>query len=100
MAESFNWFTFQAHPTRIADLEEEHPEMFGTFVCPASRREPEELLVEVLRNRNLFLSQVTGRKKVTANDDWGMSERLKPHMEQQGYGLSLIKVQPGAIPYD
>jgi hypothetical protein len=100
MAEAFNWIVFQAHPSRIDDLEEEHPEYFGVFICPMARREPEQLLVEVLGNRKLFLAQVTDQRKAFAKDDWGMHERLKPEIEQQGYALAVMKVQAGAVPYD
>ena len=100
MAEAYNWIVFQAHPTRFVESEDEHPEFFGVFICPKSRREPEQLLVEVLGNRKLFLAQVTNQRTVSASDDWGMNERLRGQIDQQGYGMSVTKVQTGAIPYD
>jgi hypothetical protein len=100
MAEAYNWIVFQAHPTRFVESEDEHPEFFGVFICPALRREPEQLLVEVLSNRKLFLAQVTNQRTVKDDADWGMNERLKSQIAQQGYGMTVTKVQTGAIPYD
>lgn len=100
MAEAFNWFDFKAHPTRIEDPEEEHPAFFGVFICPKSRREPEVLLVEVLGNQKLFLAEITNKRVISDADDWGMRERLKPQIVQQGYALSVLKIQTGAIPAD
>jgi hypothetical protein len=96
MAEKCNWIVFQAHPRRFEETEDEHPDFFGVFVVPASRREPEMLLGEVLTNRKLFLAQITGSKSVPLTDDWGMNERLKAQMNEQGYGMSLTKIHGSA----
>ena len=100
MDKTCNWIVFQAHPTRFAESEDEHPDFFGVFVCPASRREPELLLGEVLGNRKLFLTQIRDRRSVAQRDDWGMNERLKAQIEEQGYGLSLTKIHYGAATFD
>jgi hypothetical protein len=96
MAEKCSWIVFQAHPRRFEETEDEHPDFFGVFVVPASRREPEMLLGEVLTNRKLFLAQVTDVKLVIQTDDWGMNERLKSQMNEQGYGMSLTKIHGSA----
>jgi hypothetical protein len=92
MPEKCNWITFQAHRTRYDESEDEHPDFFGVFVCPASRNEPEQLLGEVLSNRNLFLAQITGSRSVKQADDWGMNERLKSQMADHGFAISLTKI--------
>ena len=96
MAEVCNWITFQAHPRRFEETEDEHPDFFGVFVCPVSRREPEQLLGEVLSNRKLFLAQMTDSRSVKKADDWGMNERLKTQIDDQGYGISLMKIHGSA----
>jgi hypothetical protein len=100
MAEKCSWIAFQAHPTQFNKKEDHHPDFHGVFVCQMSRREPEQLLHEVLANRKLVLVQITVTKSVKPEDDWGMNERLKSQMDEQGYGLSLIKIHTGAVPYD
>jgi len=96
MAEKCNWITFQAHSRRFEETEDEHPDFFGVFVCPELRREPELLLGEVLSNRRLFLAQVTDTRSVKKADDWGMNERLKTQMDEQGYGMALTKIHGSA----
>jgi hypothetical protein len=93
MAEMCNWIMFYAHPTRLAESEDEHPEYYGVFVSPASRREPEALLEEVLVNRKLFLAQIVERRAMKPEVDWGMYERLKAQVEQAGFGMALTKLQ-------
>ena len=100
MVEKCNWISFQAHPTQFNKKEDHHPDFHGVFVCQASRRDPEQLLGEVLGNRKLVLVQVTGFKMAKLDDDWGMNERLKGQMDAQGYGLSLTKIQTGLVPFD
>jgi hypothetical protein len=92
------WMVFQAHPTRFAESEDEHPDFFGVFVCQASRREPELLLGEILGNRKLFLTEIRETRSVAMAADWGMNERLKTEVNEHGYGLSLTKIQQGTIP--
>jgi len=96
MAEACNWITFQAHPTRFEESEDDHPDFFGVFVCPGSRREPEQLLGEVLSNRKLFLAQISDTRFVPTSDDWGMNERLKGQLDVEGYGISLTKIHGSA----
>ena len=95
MAETCNWIVFHAHPTRMGEEEDEHPDFYGVFVCPASRREPEVLLEEVLVNRKLFLAQIVEHRALKLDIDWGMNERLKAQVEQAGFGLSLTKLERG-----
>jgi len=33
-------------------------------------------------------------------DDWGMNERLKAQVDEQGFGLSLTKIHHGRAPQD
>ena len=94
MTEKFTWIVFRAHPTRMVQDEDFHPDFFGTFVCPASRREPEALLKEVLGNQELSLIDVSSTQLKSKSDEWGMNERLKGPLDQQGYGISLVKVHP------
>lgn len=100
MADKCNWITFQAHPTQFNKKEDHHPDFHGVFVCQTARREPEQLLAEVLRNQKLVLVQITGSKLVKQDDDWGMNERLKSQIDQQGYGVSLTKIHQGLVPFD
>ncbi len=100
MSEKCNWISFQAHPTQFNKKEDHHPDFHGVFVCQMARREPEQLLREVLGNHKLVLVQVTGSKSVKLDDDWGMNERLKSQIAEQGYGISLTKIHTGAVPYD
>jgi len=96
MSDKCNWIVFQAHPRRFEETEDEHPDFFGVFVCPDSRREPELLLGEVLSNRKLFLAQITDTRSVAQSDDWGMNERLKAQVGEQGYGIALTKIHGSA----
>jgi hypothetical protein len=92
MSEACTWIVFRAHPTRFTESEDEHPDFFGVFVCPMSRREPELLLGEILSNRKLFLARIDESRSVDPKADWGVNERLKAQVEEQGYGISLTKV--------
>jgi hypothetical protein len=96
MAEKCNWITFQAHTNRYNADEDDHPDFFGVFVCPMLRREPEQLLGEVLSNRKLFLVQISDTRAVSRDDDWGMNERLKAQMDEQGFGFALTKIHGSA----
>jgi hypothetical protein len=100
MPEKCNWIVFQAHATQFNKKEDHHPDFFGTFVCPALRREPEQLLGEVLSNQKLFLVQINSTKSVDKDADWGMNERLKAQIDDQGFGLSMTKIQQGVVPFD
>jgi hypothetical protein len=100
MAEICIWIVFQAHPSQLTDKKDQHPDFFGHFICPSSRRDPEELLAEVLSNRKLFLAQITSRRTIAKAADWGMQEQLKTQVDEQGYGLSLTKVHRGLVPFD
>ncbi len=100
MADLCTWITFQAHPTPKVEKEDDHPEFFGIFVCPLDRSEPEQLLKELLRNRMLFLTEITGQKKMAEKDDWGMHERLKGQLHQQGYAVSLTKMHARTLPLE
>ena len=92
MPEKCTWITFQAHRTRFNEKEDEHPDFFGVFACPVSRSEPELLLGEVLSNQKLFLVQISNSKAVSQADDWGMNERLKSQLNEQGFAFSLTKI--------
>jgi hypothetical protein len=98
MAEMYTWILFHAHPTQFVEQEDFHPDFFGTFVCPVSRPEPEQLLKEILGNRKLTLIDIRSIQKKSSADDWGMNERLKSQLEE-GYGMSLIKtiLAPGEM---
>jgi hypothetical protein len=100
MSEACNWITFHAHTTQIVESKEHHPDFFGVFVCPASRRDPEDLLGEILSNRKLFLTKISDRRSVAQTADWGMNERLKVQVEEQGYGFSLTKIHQVIVPVD
>ena len=100
MSDACTWMVFHAHPTRLVESKKEHADFFGTFACPALRSEPELLLAEVLSNRKLFLSQIVDRRSKAMKDDWGMNERLKAQVAEQGFGLSLTKIHRGVVPQD
>ena len=100
MSEKCNWIAFQAHATQFNKKEDHHPDFFGTFICPISRPEPEQLLGELIRNKNLFLVQISSTKTVLKSADWGMHERLKAQVDEQGYGLALMKIQQAVVPFD
>ena len=91
MAEMYTWILFHAHPAQFVEEEGFHPDFFGTFICPALRSEPEQLLKEVLNNRKLSLIDIRSTQKKSIVDDWGMNERLKSQLEE-GYGMSLVKM--------
>jgi hypothetical protein len=92
MAEMLTWIVFRAHPVQFIREEDFHPDFFGNFVCPASRSEPELLLKEVLANQKLSLIDITSTRLKSKADEWGMNERLKGPLEEQGYGISLVKM--------
>jgi len=100
MAEKCTWIVFHAHPTKFVKEEDHHPEFFGVFVCPASRRDPNQLLVELLANRKLLLTEIGSEQLRSRAIDWGMNERLKTQLDDHGYGLSLTKMHHEAIPLD
>ena len=62
--------------------------------------EPEQLLGEVLSNRKLFLAQIRDSRSVAKSADWGMNERLKAQVDEQGFGLSLTKMNYISVPVD
>lgn len=94
MTEKVTWIVFHAHPTQFVQEEDFHPDFFGVFVVPVSRSEPESLLKEVLGNRSLSLIDVSNRQLKAKADDWGINERLKRQLDEQGYGIALVKMQP------
>jgi len=100
MAELYRWIGFNAHPTAFIEEEDFHPDFFGTFVCPELRTEPEELLKEVLTNQKLSLIEIRAKQMKSSDEDWGMNERLKKQVDQQGYGLSLVKMHTRPIEVD
>jgi hypothetical protein len=93
MAEKVTWIAFRAHPTGFIPEDDFHPDFFGTFVSPVSRREPEQLLKEVLGNRKLSLIDIRATQLKSKADDWGMNERLKGQLDDYGYGIVLVKMQ-------
>jgi hypothetical protein len=93
MAEKCTWIVFRAHPSGFVQDEDFHPDFFGTFVCPASRSEPELLLKEVLGNQKLSLIDIGSTQLKSPTDEWGLNERLKRPLEEQGFGIALVKVQ-------
>ena len=96
MADKCTWITFRAHPAGFdRDDDDFHPDFFGAFVCPKSRSSPEELLKEVLGNQKLALIEIGSTQLKSKADDWGMNERLKGPLESYGFGMSLVKVEPG-----
>ena len=100
MSDACTWIVFHAHPTRLVESKKEHADFYGTFVCPASRSEPDQLLAEVLANRKLFLAKIVDRRSKVRADDWGMNERLKAQVQEQGFGLALTKIHHGLVPRD
>jgi hypothetical protein len=100
MAEKCTWITFYAHPSQFKEDEDFHPDFFGTFVCPELRTHPEELVHEVLKNQKLALIEIRGKQIKFREDDWGMNERLKKQIDQQGYGMALVKMHPKPIEVD
>ena len=100
MAEKFTYIVFNAHPSAFVEEEDFHPDYFGTFVCPELRTEPEELLKEVLANQKLSLIEIRNKQAKSRDDDWGMNERLKKETDQQGYGMSLVKLHARPIEVD
>jgi len=96
MTEKCTWIVFRAHPSGFVPDEDFHPDFFGTFVCPTSRSRPEELLKEVLGNQKLSLIEIGSTQLKSKADEWGMNERLKIPLEEQGFGISLVKVHPGS----
>jgi hypothetical protein len=95
MAEKCTWIVFRAHPSGFVPDDDFHPDFFGTFVCPASRSRPEELLKEVLGNQKLALIEIGSTQLKSKADVWGMNERLKRPLEEQGFGMALVKVEAG-----
>jgi hypothetical protein len=93
MAEKVTWIVFRAHPSGFTPEDDFHPDFFGTFVCPVSRPEPELLLKEVLGNQKLALIDIGSTQLKSKADPWGMNERLKRPLDEQGFGISLVKVQ-------
>ena len=104
MTEICTWIVFHAHPTQFikekGKEEDFHPDFFGVFVCPELRTEPEQLLGEVLGNRNLTLVYRADTQLKSKSVDWGMHERLKAQMDEQGYGMSLIKLHQVVVDAD
>ena len=100
MSELCTWIVFNAHPGKFTKDEDVHPDFFGIFVCPVSRREPERLLEEIMGNRKLFLTRINDQKSVKPSADWGVNERLKSQVEEHGYGMALTKIHQGLIPPD
>jgi hypothetical protein len=100
MAEKITWIVFRAHPSGFDEEEDFHPDFFGTFVCPASRPEPELLLKEVLTNQKLTLIEVNSTQLKSKEVDWGMNERLKQPLDEYGYAISMVKVQPSSSETD
>ncbi len=100
MPEICTWIFFYAHPTQFVKEEDRHPDFFGIFVCLESRRDPEQLLGELLSNRKLLLTEISSSQRKSKSVDWGMNERLKVQMDEHGYGLSLTKMQRQKIPLD
>jgi len=100
MPEKCTWITFYAHPGKFVKEEDRHPDFFGVFVCPESRRDPDQLLGELLSNRHLVLVEIGNNQLKPKSADWGMNERLKVQMDEHGYGLSLTKMQRQKIPLD
>ena len=49
---------------------------------------------------HIFLAQIRDSRSVSQTSDWGMNERLKAQIEEQGYGLSLTKIHHGAATFD
>ena len=98
MAEMVTWIVFHAHPAQFVEEEDFHPDFFGVFVCPVLRSEPEQLLGEVLANRKLALVDREDARLKSKSTDWGLHERLKIEVEEQGYGISLIKMN--VVPVD
>jgi hypothetical protein len=94
MIEKYTWIVFHAHPTHMVQEEDFHPDFFGTFVCPSSRSRPEELLKELLGNRELSLIDIRSTELKSKADEWGMNERLKGPLDEQGYAISLVKMHP------
>lgn len=97
MAEKFTWIVFRAHPSRLNEGSDSSPDFFGTFVCPVSRSEPEELLRELLSTRGLFLVHITNTEMKKETDYWGLYERLRTEVAQQGYGIALMRTVPRPI---
>jgi hypothetical protein len=93
MEEKCTWIVFRAHPAGFIPDDDFHPDFFGTFVCPVTRPEPEQLLKEVLGNQKLALIEIGSTQLKSKADRWGMNERLKKPLEEQGFGVSLVKVQ-------
>jgi hypothetical protein len=100
MPEKCTWITFHAHPTKFVKEEDHHPDFFGVFVCPTSRRDPEHLLEELLTNRKLLLTEIRSNQLKAQTVDWGMNERLKAEIDDHGYGLALTKMHYVTLPAD
>lgn len=96
MSEKCTWIVFRAHPSGFVPDEDFHPDFFGTFVCPASRSEPEQLLKEVLGNQQLSLIDISRTQLKSKADEWGMNERLKTPLEEHGFALALVKMHGAA----
>jgi hypothetical protein len=94
MTEKITWITFHAHPTQLVEEEDFHPDFFGVFVVPVSRSEPQSLLKEVLGNRKLSLIDISNTQLKSKADDWGINERLKGQIDDHGFGINLVKMQP------
>src|SRR5476651_2539567 len=94
MAEMYTWIVFHAHPTAFIQEEDFHPDYFGTFAVPAERTEPELLLKELLGNQKLSMTNLNSKQLKSKSLDWGLNERLKKEVDDQGYGLNLIKMHP------
>jgi len=52
----------------------------------------------VLGNRKLTLIDREDARLKSKSADWGLHERLKIEMDEQGYGISLIKMN--MVPVD
>ena len=100
MAEMYRWIRFRAHPGEFNEEEDSHPDFFGIFVSQDQRREPEQLLRELLSNRKLSLIDISGTQLMSGADDWGMNERLKRDVGEQGYGISLVKLHAAPSEWD
>ena len=76
-----------AQPLLSAAAEGMHHSHFTTFVCPASQPDAEQLLRDLLAQRELTIGQMGDMAEVPIT---GVSEDLRIELAEKGYGLSLI----------
>lgn len=92
MAETYTLLRFSALPVESVESELVDYPYYGVFLCSGDHPDALQFLDDILARKSLRRNQTGEFQLIPKTQSLGGNEDLRVEAEEQGYGLSLVKM--------